>query len=202
MRSPSIARDLGKVPLELQQQLDALRWIRDTQREIANLPDGKLKTSLQFSLTSLLDQNDPRLAEIADLKEQIRKLKSDNAELSEKCNHYKGLQEPEVEIQYVDVDSRWKSFLGGAILGILITLLTVRGCSGASLDLGDARRSPDALSLQTPNGERNTQDAEVSAAPGKSRVSPVDYRHSTSPNKALSGRMGEVGGEFGRRMDN
>lgn len=192
--------DLGLVPKEAIQRLDALRWIRDTQREVANLPQGKLRLNLEEDLNNLLGMPSEQQLHFASLEDQIRTLKSTNAELADECDYLRELQRPEVEIREVE-GPLWKPILVTCFLTFIATLFLIRGCSGANLDLGDARRSPDALALPTPYGERNTQDAEISAAPGKSRVPPVDYRHSTSLNSSTRGRICEVGGELRDGMD-
>lgn len=177
--------DRDSVPVhcqDLQDKVDTLFWLKKAMAQLPDLPNGRLKEELEARMDALrmasedlpsYKRNYERILELEQENESLRTQVSSLMEV-ETCD-----SDPRFEENLPPVESKQSRVKFLIILVLIVTSFLVGRCgNGADLDLGGTRRTPDASAFQPSNEERSTRDVGIPTAPGKSGVSPVDYRHS------------------------
>jgi hypothetical protein len=133
---------------QLQESVDVLFWIRKTLSIIPDLPDGKIKDDLVQRISEL--QNGNGFETPLTLRTQVSTLQSTITELRSKIKSLEDTikdSKPREDTSEPDPDRGSGCGKFGAMLILIILSFFLGSYYGADLDLGGARRTPDALAV-------------------------------------------------------
>jgi hypothetical protein len=156
---------------ELQVKVNTLFWLKKAMAQLPDLPNGRLKEELEASIDALrmASEDFPSYKRNC---ERIEQLELENESLRtqistlevETCD-----SDPVMEDFHPPEISRITRRQGLIIVVFIVASFLLGRCgNGADLDLGGARRTPDASAVQPSYEERSTRDVGIPTAPGKS----------------------------------